>query len=332
MPYLTMATQLTHMSEAYNIKLIQYDNGIVEIRIYDKPINADFEETTLCQLEMADLIAEHKKVYREARKQQQLDYEYARKEYNPFTDKEEYLNNYSDIDEIILAHERSVRNSLNRTIHSIYKYSRQCDWEYFITLTFNEECVDRYDFSECMKKANKWFNNQRNRFATDLKYLFVPEQHKDGAWHIHGVICDTGSMKIEDSGRVAIGKKSYVRNESNNHYPTIYNLGGWKFGFSTATAVRDTDKVSTYITKYITKEICETSKGRKRYYRSQNIPEPTETEFFVEGNKDDFIQTLIDSLGCDLTYEKSIGGYLSVDYKYYKMNKEEREEQKTWRK
>ena len=54
------------MSEAYNIKLIQYDNGIVEIRTYDKPINADFEETTLCQLQMADLIAEHKKEYREA--------------------------------------------------------------------------------------------------------------------------------------------------------------------------------------------------------------------------------------------------------------------------
>ena len=78
-----------------------------------------------------------------------------------------------DIDEIMLAHERSVRNSLNRTIHAIYKYSRQCNWEYFITLTFNKECVNRYDFSECMKKANKWFQHQHDRFAHDLKYLFV---------------------------------------------------------------------------------------------------------------------------------------------------------------
>lgn len=219
---------------------------------------------------------------------------------------------------------------MNRSVQEIYKYSRQVEWEYFITLTFDESKVDRYDFSTCMKKANQWFNNQQKRVASDLKYLYVPELHKDGAWHIHGLIADVGNMKIEDSGRVSIGGKAYVRTEKNSQYPTIYNLSGWKNGWSTATVVSDTHRVSTYITKYITKELCEVTKGKRRYYRSRNISEPKETTFIVEGTpeeKDEYIQMLVDSLGVDLVHEKSISGtYNAVTYRYYQRNGDEKNE------
>lgn len=195
------------------------------------------------------------------------------------------------------------------------------EWEYFITLTFDGTKVDRYNFDTCMCKAGQWFKNQHKRYANDLKYLYVPEMHQDGAWHIHGVIADVGNMKIEDSGRVSIGSKAYVRNEHNSQYPTIYNLSGWKYGWSTATVVKDAHKVSTYITKYITKELCGVTKNKRRYYRSRNISEPKETTFVVEGTpaeKEEFIKTLADSLGVDLIYEKSISGiYNAVDYRYY---------------
>lgn len=327
MPYLTMATLNTHpMSEAYNIKLIEYDNGVVEVRTYSKIVNADMVDKT----DLADDIllienmigTEHCNLRfmsernEDAREMERLAdgtpvpvSDGDEKTYNPFTGKYEKL---TDIQTATFMHERSVRSSLNRTVQAVYRYSRQCEWEYFITLTFSPEVVDRHDFSACMKKASKWFNHQKDRYAKELKYLIVPEMHKDGAWHIHGVVADTDRMSITDSGHVT------------KEGQTVYNLVGWKFGFSTATAVTDTYRVSTYITKYITKDLCELSKGRKRYYRSRNIPEPKETEFLVpHGDREEFLQSIADSLGVELEYTKSLDcEYMSVDYRFYRMQKE----------
>lgn len=294
------------MDGAYNFRIIQYANGSVEIRKYSSPVNAIYTgESTI------------EPVYKKPKKRE------SQKEYNPFTDEVERLPTFEES-------ERSARNSLNRTKQNIYKYSRQANWEYFITLTFDGAKVDRYDFDICMSKANQWFCNQKKRFAPDIKYLFVPEQHKDGAWHIHGVICDIGEMKLTDSGRVAIGKKSYIRTTENANYPTIYNLSGWRFGYSTATKVKDKHKVATYITKYLTKDLCESTFGKKRYYRSRNIPEPEEKGFIVEPHEYvDFLQTIENSIGLTLVHEKEVTGeHQSVTYRYYQEEREEKENEK----
>ena len=304
LPYLTMATHYSHFMEgAYNIRVIRYENGTFEIRQYSNPVNAIYEgETSVAS------------IYHTGMKRK------VNLEYNPFTDEMEKLRTIEDA-------ERSAKNSLNRTKQNIYKFSRQADWEYFITLTFDGSKVNRYDFDECMGKANNWFNNQKKRKAPDLKYLFVPEQHKDGAWHIHGVIADVGEMSFADSGRVAIGQKAYRRSDVNSEFATIYNLSGWRFGFSTATKVRDKYKVASYIIKYITKDLCESTFGKKRYYRSRNIPEPIEKGFIVEPQDfDSFMAEMVDSFGCGMVYKKEVNGlYQSVTYRFYQEEREEKE-------
>ena len=304
LPYLTMATHYSHFMEgAYNIRVIRYENGTFEIRQYSNPVNAIYEgETSVAS------------IYHTGMKRK------VNLEYNPFTDEMEKLRTIEDA-------ERSAKNSLNRTKQNIYKFSRQADWEYFITLTFDGSKVYRYDFDECMGTANNCFNNQKKRKAPDLKYLFVPEQHKDGAWHIHGVIADVGEMSFADSGRVAIGEKAYRRSDVNSGFATIYNLSGWRFGFSTATKVRDKYKVASYITKYITKDLCESTFGKKRYYRSRNIPEPIEKGFIVEPQDfDSFMTEMVDSFGCGMVYQKEVNGlYQSVTYRFYQEEREEKE-------
>ena len=299
-----MATHYSHFMEgAYNIRVIRYENGTFEIRQYSNPVNTIYEgETSVAP------------IYQTGKKRK------VNLEYNPFTDEMEKLRTIEDA-------ERSANNSLNRTKQNIYKFSRQADWEYFITLTFDGSKVNRYDFDECMGKANNWFNNQKKRKAPDLKYLFVPEQHKDGAWHIHGVIADVGEMSFADSGRVAIGEKAYRRSDVNSGFATIYNLSGWRFGFSTATKVRDKYKVASYITKYITKDLCVSTFGKKRYYRSRNIPEPIEKGFIVEPQDfDSFMTEMVDSFGCCMVYQKEVNGlYQSVTYRFYQEEREEKE-------
>ena len=186
-------------------------------------------------------------------------------------------------------------------------YARQCNWEYFITLTYSPDKIEnRYDFSLCMKKACKWVKNCKERKANDLLYLFVPEQHKDGAWHIHGLLCNTTGLTFTDSGKRYDGK-------------IVYNLDDWKLGFSSATKVTDTYKVSNYITKYITKDLCAITPGKQRYFVSKSIPKPKIFTALIDSDEvDSFVQEVADSYGADLEYQKDVSGYLDVNYKYYK--------------
>ena len=177
----------------------------------------------------------------------------------------------------------------------------------FVTFTFSSEKTDRYDYDECSRLVRRWLNNQR-RNAPDLQYLIVPEQHKDGAWHFHGLLSNTGNIKFIDSGK---------KDKQGNN---IYNMAKWSNGFTTATAVTDVFKVSKYIGKYITKDLCELTKGKQRYFVSQNMPEPDEFTFFVDTDVEDFSQflgTLADSIGYEVTFVSSPrkkGSFVDVDY------------------
>ena len=62
----------------------------------------------------------------------------------------------------------------------------------------------------------------------------------------------------------------------------IYNIPLWKYGFSTATIIRDSSKASSYITKYITKDLSHILQNQHRYLASQNIDKPLERVFNID--------------------------------------------------
>lgn len=198
----------------------------------------------------------------------------------------------------------SLQSSIARTKRMISDYSRCAVWEWFVTLTFAPDKADRTNFKECMAKVRNWLNNARKRFAPDLKYLVVPELHKDNvSWHVHMLLANTGSMKFVDSGH----KKSGY---------TIYNLSGWRFGFSTATKIRETLRVRTYILKYITKESCVLAYGAHRYYASHNLPKPKVTSYFIpEDEQWGMIQSICDKLELSSGWvSHSSGDYTDTTY------------------
>lgn len=154
--------------------------------------------------------------------------------------------------------EHSAHVSRSRTISQIYEISRANVWEYFLTLTFDRRKLDSSDYGLLCNKVSKWINNIRSRYAPDLKYLVVPELHKDGIhYHFHGLLSHIGNMTLKDSGIIKNGHK-------------IYNLENWKYGFSTVSKVLDSGRVSSYITKYITKYLCVVAKNKRRYWCSRN--------------------------------------------------------------
>lgn len=308
---------------AYNVKITEYANGQLEVTTYKQGVYTMLEGESSYRADMIDKNADAlawrfaSYVIDEKTGQGRFipridDAEYC---YNPFTEKIQRV--YTDIDEKAIERkkEHSLYSSLNRTRSALYMYARQCKWEYFITLTYSPDMIEnRYDFSLCMKKCSRWIRNCQNRKANDLLYLLVPEQHKDGAWHIHGLLCNTTGLTFTDSGKRFDGK-------------IVYNLDDWKLGFSTATKVTDTYKVSSYITKYITKDLCVVTTGKQRYFVSKTIPKPkTFTALIDPDEVDSFIQEVADSYGADLEYQKDVSGYLDVNYKYFKKCQKERED------
>lgn len=159
--------------------------------------------------------------------------------------------------------ERSKDVSLNRSKQNLIGICRANKWDYFITFTFNPRLVNSSNYEEVCKKAGQFMNNIKKRSCQNMKYILVPELHKNGErYHLHGLLSDCEGMRLLVSGKT---------DRSGN---IIYNMPSWKYGFNTATEVSDNGKVSFYISKYLSKDTDGIIKGKRRYWCSRNVVYP----------------------------------------------------------
>jgi hypothetical protein len=149
--------------------------------------------------------------------------------------------------------ERSMRRARAR----VRRLALANNFRWFVTLTLDQQRVDRYDPAEVVRKLNQWASNQVKRKG--LRYILVPERHKDGALHFHGFFSD--ALGATDSGH----KDKAGR--------PIYNLPGWTLGFTAAIEVYgDYAGAVAYVCKYIGKQ-GEKPAGRW-YYSGGALAEP----------------------------------------------------------
>ena len=162
---------------------------------------------------------------------------------------------------------KKVLYNIAKTRNKIFDIACANDFNYFITLTYNKDKCDRYSFQDCSKKVRQYMNNFMKEHKLDcpnFKYLLVHEQHKDGAYHYHGLIY----LENTDTLQLATHQPKACK------YP-VYNWGRWKSGFSTVTEIQDADATRKYILKYISKNIDEDYvKGQRHFYYSQNCAKP----------------------------------------------------------
>lgn len=135
------------------------------------------------------------------------------------------------------------------------------DWAFFVTLTLDQQRIDRYDAGEVVRHLNRWLDNQVRR--SGLAYVLVPERHKDGAIHFHGFF--NAALSVVDSGH----------KDSGGH--TVYNLPSWGWGFSTAIALYgDRAAAVGYCCKYVAKQ---QEKIGGRWYYSGGVLRRPEVEW-----------------------------------------------------
>lgn len=253
--------------EPYNVKVITYPNLKKQYRIY------------------------HNDVYYKGRSRKD-------RVKNPF-DGQWTRDIEIDIDKHF---EHVLEVSMKRTRGKVFDYARCNEWEWFVTFTLNREKVDRFNYDECVKVVSKWLNNLR-RTNVGLFYLVVPEMHKSGAWHFHGLFGGLSESEIVWSGRyVRKHYRKYGRVYYINTKDKIYRFGHYKLGFMSATKIKDRERVTSYITKYITKDLCNVTYKRKRYWSSRNLLLPIEENYYLDATDRFILSTELDEIA---EYKKS---------------------------
>ena len=215
--------------------------------------------------------------------------------------------------------ERTIFQSSKRACDNFYGYALANNWDYFATLTFSCEMVDRYD-DDAVKYVWVAFRRALQSFDPKIRILAVPERHKDNALHFHALLGASQVFPIVYYDRAITdtfddkGRYTYLPRSKARHFFVPYiNKGRQSFSKSGAPlfcmssyvwgrnswAILDPNLpdyiVANYLAKYLTKQ-SGIGYNKKRYYRTNNLkfknkgvflydPEELERDMFFFGLK-----------------------------------------------
>jgi hypothetical protein len=163
--------------------------------------------------------------------------------------------------------------SISRTRSKVFEICLCNEFDYFFTLTVNAEKHDRYDLEEYHGKLSKWLNNYNSRKGADIKYILVPEQHKDGAWHMHGLLKGLPESHLTPFSMNDDIPEKLKQRICDGHEPQNWTAYSNAFGWVSLERIRDKGKSAGYVSKYITKQATHSQikKHDHMYYCSKGL-------------------------------------------------------------
>lgn len=195
--------------------------------------------------------------------------------------------------------------SLRRTKILMNMLLEMNDFDWFATLTFDKEKIDRTNDELVYEAYKKYINNTKHQFPT-FKYLTVLERHEDGCIHFHLLIggLTTKQLGLVNSGKVCcswaiyknkIASKEYFEKTKSEHENElqdtdglpVYNVTTFPYGFTTVTRIVSRERCNSYIKKYINKDIGKSTEiFKKRFYYSKNLNVPQIVERLIGADFD----------------------------------------------
>lgn len=177
--------------------------------------------------------------------------------------------------------ERSRQSSLTRARASVRDIALCNSFTHFFTWTLDSRYIDRFDALEVKRKVGNFLKNMVRR--KQFSYICVPERHKNGAIHIHGLCCP-GYLHLERAINPHNGKPL-----STNRSQPIFNMSDWKFGFSTCIPIDGNyERTCNYLIKYITKD---TDKiFGKWYWSSRDLKKHPDVQLLEAVDYDSFVE------------------------------------------
>jgi len=155
-------------------------------------------------------------------------------------------------DEKKTSEEEKCRREQIRIKGKIKELALCNNFEYFYTQTLND---NRYDLDNFVKEVKQHFKAYKRKHEKFI-YLIIYEKHKDGAYHLHGLVGGLGlDVYTNENGYLSLSSLEDLG------YNSLKKLG---------TTDLDKIKVSNYVTKYITKDFVKTSSGVS-YFHSKGL-------------------------------------------------------------
>lgn len=167
-----------------------------------------------------------------------------------------------------------LEDNITRAKSLIFELAFCNPWEWFFTGTLDASKYNRSDLDKFHKDFTKWINNYNRLKGTNIKFLIIPELHKDMInWHFHGFLMNLPEshlhqFRIGDRMGSKIAKRVSLGYKVFNWLPFMN-----KFGFCDLEPIQNPEAVSKYVTKYINKDLGKsvTEVGAHMYYRSRGL-------------------------------------------------------------
>lgn len=159
-----------------------------------------------------------------------------------------------------------LNNNFSRARSMVLQYALCNPWELFFTGTLDKAKYDRYDLDTYMTDLSQWIRDKRKAYGVKFQVLLVPEQHKDGAWHVHGLVHDLLVSATEQFGE---GTPKDLRDHDYINWPDYQE----KFGFCSLALIRDPIATAFYISKYVSKDLSRRAGdlGKHLYFHSRPL-------------------------------------------------------------
>lgn len=194
----------------------------------------------------------------------------------------------------------SMACSLRRTKIALNMLLEMNDFDWFATLTFDKEKIDRTNDELVYYAYVKYINNIKHQHPS-LKYITVLERHEDGCIHFHLLLAGLTpkQLGLVNSGKVCcswayfknkIASKEYFEKTKQDHINElqdtdglpIYNVTTFPYGLTTVTRIVSRERCNSYVKKYINKDIGKSTEiFKKRFYYSRNLNVPEIVERLI---------------------------------------------------
>lgn len=177
------------------------------------------------------------------------------------------------LDDVRKCENARFSQSISRTKSRVFELAACNEFQHFCTFTQDEKLRDRFDLSDFRKDFAQLVRNINRGRETKIKYLLIPEKHKNGAWHMHGLLSGLQPDDLrpfELTENIPERLKKMIRSGT-----TVYDWTRYRraFGYFTCTEIESREACAKYVTKYISKDLQKTVRegGEHLFFASQGL-------------------------------------------------------------
>ena len=171
--------------------------------------------------------------------------------------------------------ETKLDSNFSRARSMVLQYALCNPWEYFFTGTLDQTKWRRDDLDTFMRDFSQKIRDWRKEYGFKLDVLLVPEKHKDGMWHVHGLINNlpyyytSGFYWLPLPSLHMTPYPFKLCNGEFRSWPDFQD----RYGYCSLARIRDPIATAYYVTKYIGKDIAQRERdlGKHLYFHSRPL-------------------------------------------------------------